>query len=30
VKMRSLTAAREMQTRLLAEFRNPAQQRAAA
>jgi len=30
VKMRSLAAARETQTRLLAEFRNPAQQRAAA
>ena len=30
VKMRSLVAAKEKQARLLAEFRNPAQQRAAA
>jgi indolepyruvate ferredoxin oxidoreductase len=30
VKMRSMAAAREMQTKLLAEFRNPARQRAAA
>jgi len=30
VKMRSVAATREKQARMLAEFRNPAQQRAAA